>query len=419
MTALSRSHKQLIRQLTYRPQQRRELFVALELVEQARVLLLLSTHVQRALLKTLNNQELLPILAYVDPDDATDLLQLLPASRQKTLLTDLTDERQKDISLLLQFDPKTAAGLMSINYIQVEATDTVAEVADAIHLHEKRTGKFPIVLVLEQGKLIGYVPDHRLIFSTASDKISQYLHSISAISHTASSEKVLEHFLQHPHSKVAVLRENGAILGILYADDVLRIAKEQQGSNLYDFAGVNTEESVFDSIRKKVRSRYKWLIINLGTAFLAAFTVSLFEDTISKYVLLAVYMPIVAGMGGNAATQTLAVLVRGIALHQIDLATAMPALRRELGAALVNGVINGLLVAAIVLMFNRDLMIALVLAMAMVVNLLVAGFFGTLIPLIMTKLGKDPATSATIFITTATDVLGFLAFLGLATILLR
>jgi len=419
MTAISRSHKQLIRQLTYRPQQRRELFVSLDLSEQAQILLLLSTHVQRALLKTLSNQELLPILAYADPDDATDLLQLLPASRQKTLLTDLTEDRQRDISLLLQFDPKTAAGLMSINYIQVDVSDTIAEVAEAIHLHEKRTGKFPIVLVLEHGKLVGYVPDHRLVFSTATDKISNYLHAISAISHTASSQKVLDHFLQHPHSKVAVLGQNDSILGILYADDVLRIAKEQQGSTLYDFAGVNTEESVFDSVGKKVRSRYKWLIINLGTAFLAAFTVSMFEGTIAKYVLLAVYMPIVAGMGGNAATQTLAVLVRGIALHQIDLANAMPALKRELGAALVNGVLNGLLVATIVLIFNRDMMIALVLGMAMIINLLVAGFFGTLIPLIMTKLGKDPATSATIFITTATDVLGFLAFLGLATILLR
>ena len=188
---------------------------------------------------------------------------------------------------------------------------------------------------------------------------------------------------------------------------------------MYDFAGVHAEESVLDPAFYKIKLRYKWLIINLGTAFLAAFTVGLFEETISKFVLVAVYMPIVAGMGGNAATQTLAVLVRGIALKQITLKNAWPALRNELLAAGVNGVINGVIVAGVVLFVNNDIRMALVLAMAMLINLLVAAFFGTLIPLIMQRLGKDPAASATVFITTATDVLGFMTFLGLATLFLR
>lgn len=130
-------------------------------------------------------------------------------------------------------------------------------------------------------------------------------------------------------------------------------------------------------------------------------------------------MPIVAGMGGNAATQTLAVLVRGIALKQIEFKTAWPTLRNEIIAAVVNGVINGILVATVVLIVNRDVQIAIILALAMIINMFVAAVFGTLVPLLMTKLGKDPAASATIFITTATDVLGFLAFLGLATIILK
>ena len=173
-----------------------------------------------------------------------------------------------------------------------------------------------------------------------------------------------------------------------------------------------------DSARFKVHNRYRWLIINLGTGFLAAFTVGLFEDVLQAYVLLAIYMPIVAGMGGNAATQTLAVQVRGIALKQIELKTAWRTLKNELGAGLINGLIVGVLVAAVVMVLNQDVKIALILALAMVINLLVAAVFGTLVPLIMQKLGKDPAASATIFITTGTDVLGFLTFLGLATIIL-
>ena len=181
---------------------------------------------------------------------------------------------------------------------------------------------------------------------------------------------------------------------------------------------MSDEETVTDPATRKIQLRYKWLIINLGTAFLAAFTVGQFESVLSKFVLLAVYMPIVAGMGGNAATQTLAVMVRGIALKQIDLKTAYRTLRSELGSGLVNGLINGLLVAAVVLIMNGDVKIAFILAIAMIINLLVAAFFGTLVPLIMSKLKKDPAASATIFITTATDVLGFMAFLGLATLIL-
>lgn len=212
--------------------------------------------------------------------------------------------------------------------------------------------------------------------------------------------------------------DNGSSLGVLYSDDVLSILKDKEGSSLYDFAGVHDEEEVTDPASTKVRFRYKWLILNLATAFLASFVVSLFDDTISRNVLLAVYMPIVAGMGGNAGTQTLAIMVRGIALNQIDSRNFWNPLIEEISAGFVNGVINGLLVFSIVLLVNHDFKVAIVLGIAMVVNLVVAATFGTIVPLIMKALGKDPASSATIFITTATDVLGFLAFLGLATLVL-
>jgi magnesium transporter len=239
------------------------------------------------------------------------------------------------------------------------------------------------------------------------------------ISYAATHEEVVRLFKSHPHGKVAVLNDAGDVIGIIYSDDVLKLMQEREASSLYDFAGIRQEESVSDNAKHKVRNRYRWLIINLGTAFLAAFTVGLFEETLATYVLLAIYMPIVAGMGGNAATQTLAVLVRGIALKQVTLKDAWKPLRSELGAGLINGLINGVLVAAVVIIFNHDYKIAAILAMAMVINLVVAAFFGTLVPLIMSKLGKDPAASATIFITTATDVLGFLSFLGLATLILE
>lgn len=409
----------LIHDLTYKPKERVVRFKELSDDEKRVVILHLSQHVQAQLLAKLDNESVLPILEHLDPDDTTDLLQTLSKKRQKELLVLLSEELQSKVSLLLEFDPKTAAGVMSLNYILVSEDATIAQVGEQMKIHEQRTGKLPVVLVLKEQQVMGFLPGHRLAFAKPNDSVSEYTKKISVVKHTDKYEDILNHFSEHPHSKIVVLGETKNVLGVIYADDVLRLVHEHESASLYDFAGVSDEESIFDTIKSKVRSRYKWLIINLGTAFLASFTVGLFSDTIAKHVLLAVYMPIVAGMGGNAATQTLAILVRGIALKQIDLKSSLPTLKKELGAALINGIINGLLVACIVLIFNRDWQVAMVLAIAMIVNLLVAGFFGTLVPLIMTKLGKDPATSATIFITTATDVLGFMAFLGLATVILN
>jgi len=414
----SNSIKSIVRDITYKPRERVQIFEALDQEKQRLVLLKLSKYVQAQLIGALKKEVIIPILEHLDPDDATDLMQILPKRKQKELLTEMTEELQNTLSILLQFDPKTAAGLMSLNYIQVEAKEKFKEFAEKINLHEKRTGKLPVILVLEEGKLIGFLPIKNLIFAKPEDPARNFIKKIATIRYDASSQSVINKILDNPHQKISVLNDSGNIMGIIYSDDVLRLLQEREASNLYDFAGVNNEETIFGSVKQKVKFRYKWLITNLFTTFLAAFVVSLFNETIAKNILLAIYMPIIAGMGGNSATQTLAVLVRGIALKQVELATVWPILKRELGAALVNGLINGLLVSLIVLYFNRDAKVALVLAVAMIGNLLIGGFFGTLVPLVIQKFKRDPATSATVFITTATDVLGFLLFLGLASLII-
>jgi magnesium transporter len=230
---------------------------------------------------------------------------------------------------------------------------------------------------------------------------------------------VLEIFERHPNSKAVVLGRNENVLGIIYADDIIKLLRDRESASLYDFAGIHDEESIYDGAHKKFKFRYKWLLLNLGTSFLAAFTVGLFEETISREVLLAVYMPIVAGMGGNAGTQTLAVMVRGMAGNSLGWQSVARTLRSEVLAGVCNGALNGLIVFGIVYFFKQNLVVASILGVAMIANLVIAATFGTIIPVLMKKLGKDPASSATIFITTATDVLGFLTFLGLAALLLR
>ncbi len=402
----------------FRKDKRIETFLALDQDKRVDLLRSVTTGVKKDILKRIPESDFVSILQTIDPDEATDMLQLVSKMKREKVLNDLSAELKDSLSILLAFDPETAAGLMTLDYIQVDESETIEGVAEKFKHHEKKTGRPPVIIVLENNKLNGFLPGHVLGIARRTEKINSYIKHMQSISYAAKHKDVLNLFQSHPHTKVAVLNDSDEVVGIIYSDDMLQLIEKEQGSSLYNFAGIKQEESVTDTAKNKVRNRYRWLIINLGTAFLAAFTVSLFSNTLDKYVLLAIYMPIVAGMGGNAATQTLAVQVRGISLRQIDLSNAWMSLRNELGAGLVNGVINGIIVFSVVMVVNHDFKIAMVLGLAMIINLLVASTFGTLVPLIMKRLGKDPATSATIFITTATDILGFLAFLGLATIVL-
>lgn len=404
--------------ILFRKDKRVEVFLKQPLDKRIELLNSSTAAVKKDILLRIPDADLVSILEIVAPDDATDILQLLTKTKRERALKLLGEEIKNSLSTLLEFDPDTAAGLMTLDYIHVEGSDDISSVAKKFRQHEKRTGRPPVILVMQDNRLTGFLPGHELGFASPDEVIAPYVQRMPSISYAATHQQVVDKFRAHPHGKVAVLTDEGNVIGIIYSDDVLRMIEEQKGSSLYDFAGVSAEESVTDSAKRKVKFRYKWLIINLATSFLAAFTVGQFEETISQYVLLAVYMPIVAGMGGNAATQTLAVMVRGITLKQISLKTALRTLKSEVGAGVANGLINGFLVAFIVLVKDHDPQIALVLAMAMVINLIVAAIFGTLVPLIMSRLKHDPASSATIFITTATDVLGFLAFLGLATVIL-
>jgi magnesium transporter len=307
---------------------------------------------------------------------------------------------------------------MNVNYIIVQKGTKLDHVIDHLTEYEKNTGTFPTILVVEDGKLIGELPGSTLALHRTSDIQDKHIRRVPSIRYDSEVSKVINSFVKHPNNKVVVMDQDDSILGIIHSNEALRLIDKNTTRDLYGFAGVDREESVLDSAFVKVRYRYKWLIINLATAFLAASVVGLFEHTISRVTLLAVYMPIVAGMGGNAATQTLAVTVRGLVLKDIKLETGRRLIANEMIAGATNGLINGVIVAAIATIFNHSPMLGFVIGTAMIVNLVTAGFFGALVPMIMKSLGKDPASSATIFITTATDVIGFFVFLGLASIFL-
>ena len=416
----SESIRTVAHRLTYKKASARaEEFRSLPLSTQGAVLPLLSPRIQQHLLEGLPIPEVVDVLDHSDLHQAQVMVgRIRDKARRKKIIERLKSDVYGKLEQFISFHPSATFSLLSLNYIYVPDTTTVNATADAIAEYRSQTGKFPEVLVHKNGELAGVVPLNVLIREHGRTTLKNCVEEVEVLRYNDDPKKTLDFFAQKPHASVVVLDNDGSVLGIIYADDVLALLEKQGAEALYDFAGVTESERPFDSVAQKVKRRWRWLVLNLATAFLAGGVVWLFEDVIAQIVVLAIYLPIIAGMGGNAATQSLAVMVRGISIGEVSLKNGLPAIRREVLAGTINGIIIGILVSIVAILWNQSLMLGVVIGVAMIINLAIAGFFGTLIPLVLKHMGKDPATSATIFITTTTDVLGFLAFLGLAALLL-
>lgn len=407
------------RVLTYRPGERMNLFRALSTTEQSAAFLELTPHIQQVILRQLNINEIVEILDNMDMLQVEHVLsRVVNVKYRQKIVKKLKTEIREKIDVFLRFHPQATLSLINFNYLFLPDTYSIGEAANIIDEHYEETGKYPEILIHEKGQLLGEVPFAALVRERNTSQLKKFVQPIATISYQADITEIISVISSTNSKKIVMLDHDTSVLGIIYADAVKPLFAKLPAESLYDFAGVEDSEGVNDSVLSKVKHRYKWLIINLATGFLAASVVSLFEDSLNKLVLLAIYMPIIAGMGGNAATQTLAVMVRGIAVGEVSLKNSFKPIMNEVGAGLINGLINGILVAIVAVLWNKSPLLGLVLGIAMVCNLLIAGFFGAFIPLLMKSLGKDPATSATILITTATDVFGFFIFLGLATIIM-
>lgn len=410
-------NSKLIREL-YRSDDKISLFGQVPPNEQGFILLQLTKTTAKEILDGLEQDTIVEFLHYLDPDEVTRLLQLISDSSRKSILKCLNDQMREKVEYLLRFSPNTAARLMSLNYIEVDESMTFRDVGKAVRKHENSTGKFPVIIVIKDGYLKGELPEHKLVLHEPNEQIRTHVQHASTIFYDYDQKEVVSSFKSNPHSRLAVLDDDKSIMGVIYSDDIIKIIQNQQNGSLSSFGGVKSEEGVYDPVKSKVKHRYQWLILNLLTAFLASSIVGIFQDTISELVLLAVYMPVIAGVGGNTATQTLAVTIRGITSQKLDLKTGRQVIFKESISGIINGAIIGVIVALVATVFNQNPLLGVVAAVSMVISMMAAGFFGAIIPLFMKKIGKDPATSAAIFITTATDLMGFFVFLGLSTILL-
>lgn len=407
-------NRELARRIQVHPKKAASFFRKIPNNQKGFVLLHLPKQTTQLILKSLSKYEILKFLHYLDLEAASSVIENVDKERRKQISEELGEDLKEKLRTLSKIDPDRVEHLMDLNYIEIDTTTPYETISKVISQYERKTGRFPTILVVKEGFLVGSLPGHALAVVKDSEALLQYVKVLPTVKYSDGPKDIIRAFKDNKHDKIVVLNDDESILGIIYSEEIMGLIEKETAKKLYAFAGLNQSEDIEDSYMVKVKFRYKWLVINLFTAFLAAFVVSAFEATISSMVLLAAYMPIVAGMGGNAATQTLAVVVRGLAVKDIRPRQVYKIVGNEMMAGFINGTITAVIITAIGYLMNGSLALGLVAGAAVIFNVVNAGFFGTIVPLIMQKLGKDPASSATIFITTATDVLGFLGFLGLA-----
>jgi magnesium transporter len=419
---LARLHPADIAQLfpMLTPDEQRALFeILIELRLGARTLRELDAPTQESVLATISDETLHQMLRRLSADDAADLLERLDDERRARVLSLLEPGLALHLENLMRYGAATAGGLMDPDLPRFRAEQSVAETLEQVRQLAEGRRLFYLYVVDERGHLLGIVSLWQLVSAPADRKLRDILRpDVVTVRVDMPEAEVAQVFQRYDLLLVPVLDEDGRLAGAISVDDVLDVVEERATEDLYHLANLDTQETLTTPVRKATRLRFWWLLINLCTAFLAASVVSMFQATIAKYVVLAVFMPIVAGMGGNAGTQTLTVMVRGLAVGEADLSSWARMLGRQTLIGWMNGFGTGLVLGVVAGLWERNPVLGFILFIAEMVNLTIAGFFGALVPLTLRRWNLDPALGSSIFVTTATDVGGFVSFLGTATLLI-
>jgi magnesium transporter len=377
------------------------------------------------LLTALAPEDIAQVLQELPSDDAALFIAELPEDLRERLLDLMKVEASTEVQELLSFAEGTAGRIMTPDVFSLNEELTVGEAISAIQ-HASRDVEmvFYLYVVDERNHLVGVVSLRQLLLVPPTTPLKKIMSTdVISVRTDTDQEEVARIVARYNLLGVPVVDAENKLAGVITVDDVIDVIREEATEDIYALAGVRSDEHALSTPARSVRLRLPWLMVNLATAILAASVVRFFEHTISQVVVLAALMPIVAGMGGNAATQTLAVTVRGLALGEVTWENSRRMLLKEFLVGLANGLANGL-VAAIIVYFwfgpsVKTALIGAIIALAMINNMVIAGIAGTLIPLILKRLKADPAIASTVFVTTCTDVGGFFSFLGLATLLIR
>lgn len=360
------------------------------------------------------------IISEMSSDELVDLLGSLDEEDKINIINNMNIDDVEEVKELLSYDPESAGGIMATEFLAIKESFTVNQTIE--YLRTMAPGsETPYYIYVVDGfdVLKGVVPLREIIVSNPNTLVKDIMiEKIISAPVDMDQEEVSNIFEKYGFMAVPVTDHKGVILGIVTVDDVMEIMKEEYTEDMFRLAGLDEEEKISGSVSSAIKSRLPWLLVNLVTAILAAATVSLFENTIAQIVALATFMPIVAGMGGNAGTQTLTMIIRGIALGELSYENQREILHKEIFIGLINGLCLGLVVAGLGYFWVGSFAFGFVIGLAMFLNLIVATVSGYYVPVILKRIGIDPALASAVFVTTVTDVLGFFFFLGLATIMI-
>ncbi len=371
------------------------------------------------LLKLFSDVKQKHILEEMSNDEVTDLLGELKDEEQQELLAKLSSEDRQDIKELMCYDEDSAGGLMTTEFISIRAKNTVRQTLEYLQRNTDGETAYYLYVTDRQNVLKGVVSLRDIVSSTFDTNMLEITNpNVISVRYDEDQEAVWKQFEKYGFVMMPVVDEENHMLGIITVDDIMDVIQEETTEDINRLGQVGKEERIDSQLFESLRSRLPWLVINLFTAVMAAAVISLFEGTISQVVSLATIMPIVTGMGGNAGTQSLTIVVRGLSLGELTKENAVSILAKEVGVGLFSGIVIGVLIAVGAMLFERNPMFGLVTGAAMFLNMILANIAGYFIPVLLEKCHVDPALASGVFVTTVTDVLGFLFFLGLATLAL-
>jgi len=400
------------------PRVRHVLWKMVEFEREGEILNELSDELQSHFLSDMDAAEVAQITERLEDDDVADILQQLPDRVTREVLDAMDQQDRARLERVMHFPDDCAGGLMNTDTITIRARLTLEVVLRYLRRHEEIPAMTDNLIVVNRNdQYIGLLPLRTLLVSDPSASVREMmLTDIEPIPAYLPDDEVARLFERHDWVSAPVVDDSGKLLGRITIDDVVDVIREDADHSLMSMAGLDDDEDTFAPLLKAAPRRAIWLGVNLITAFIAASVINMFQDTIEKVVALAVLMPIVASMGGVAGTQTLTVLVRGIALGQVTRSNQAYLITRELLIGVLNGLLWAGVVAVAASLWFDDWSIGFIIAAAMVINLVTAGLSGALVPLAMKKLQIDPALAGGVVLTTVTDVVGFVSFLGLATL---
>ena len=388
----------------------------------AAVLAELDEELRPRLIEGLSSPELAGIITQLDHNAAADVVSELPEERRPEVMAALPTEEKAKVNTLLIYPPDTAGGIMSDQFIRLRTDQTVDECLALLQgrADESEGGISYLYVTDDAGRLVGIVSMRDLVFRGRQRTIRSIMNTeVKHVSVDDDQEKIAQLFEHYHYLALPVLDREGRLVGIVSARQVMGVMREEATEDMQLMVGLSGEERALTPWQTSIKGRLPWLCINLATAFLAAAVVGIFEGTIAKWTALAIFLPIVAGQGGNAGAQTLTVIIREMALGEMTVGDGRKALIKEVILGVLNGVAIGLLVGVIGWFWKGSIVLGVVVGVAMLLNMVAAALSGVLVPYTLKALRIDPALASCIMVTTVTDVAGFFFFLGLAALAMQ